>query len=164
MGNWSVASQHTNGIYKTIFKANKKVSHETIPLGKKIALGSGLVLGNIATLGLVNLGILSWMRFRSTGTKSKKQVRRLYIDKQVCLIMATAVKRTPGHAPPPPNEIDAANYTMHVLGLGRKGSGDIVNNPQFLAWWQYFIDPNNFVGLKQQLATLIEDEGLRQVI
>lgn len=59
--NWKAASTNTNGIYKTIFKSGKNLGNDSVPLSKKVALGSGLVLGNIATLGLINLGILSWM-------------------------------------------------------------------------------------------------------
>lgn len=33
---------------------------------------------------------------------------------------------------------------MHVLGEGRRGYDEYVNNPAFLAWWNYFIDENNF--------------------
>lgn len=159
------ASTNTNGVYKTIFSANKVVNQDSLPLSKKVALGSGLVLGNIATLGLINLGILVWQYNRNPSKRYKrKKNRQLLIEKQVDLIMGAAVNRTPGHAPKAPRAEDASAYMLHVLGEGRRGYEDIVNDPGFLAWWNYFLDPNNFIPLKQQLTTLINDEGLRNVI
>lgn len=159
------ASTQTNGIYKTVFASNKIVEKDTLPLSKKVALGSGLVLGNIATLGLVNLGILVWQYNRKPAKSYvKKKNRRLVIVQRVNEIMGAAVARTPSHAPKAPSATSASQYMQHVLGEGCRGYEETINDPAFLAWWNYFLNPNNFIPLKQQLTRLINEEGLHNVI